>query len=139
MELAPYGVLQTKKEIVMRNQIAYEWVIEESDEDGDIQNVSYAQTFAEAWAERQWLLDAAESQREREFFSLDQLLLEDYTVDVASKRLVGNKVDGLIYWGYAYVDFENQTIDAEYCSGERVPHHVTKQVEKWKKMNNQRL
>ena len=123
----------------MKNQIVYEWVIEESDEDGDIQNVSYAQTFAEAWAERQWLLDAAESQREREFFSLDQLLLEDYTVDVASKRLVGNKRDGLIYWGYAYVDFENQTIDEEYCSGERVPQHVTKQIEKWKKTSSQHL
>jgi len=139
MELAPFGVLQTKKEIVMKNEVIYEWVIEQADEHGDIYDIDWRVTFAEAEEWRRLRLDEIESKREREFFNLDQLYLPEGSVEVASKRLVGNDLDGLQYWGYAYVDFENQTIDAEYCSGHRVPKHVTKQIEKWKKTSNQRL
>ncbi len=96
----------------MRNEIFYEWIIEELDEHGDIHDVDHCETFAEAHKSRQHLLD-------RQHIN---------AVDVASRRSVGNELDGLHYWGYAYVDFENQTIDAEYCSGHRVPKHVIKQV-----------
>ena len=70
----------------MRNEIFYEWIIEELDEHG------------------------------------------------ASRRSVGNELDGLHYWGYAYVDFENFTIEPKYCSGDKVPKHVIKQVEKLKQL-----
>ena len=123
----------------MKNEVIYEWVIEQADEHGDIYDIDWRWTFAEAMEWRRLRLDEIKSKREREFFNLDQLYLPEGTVDVASKRLVGNDLYGLQDWGYAYVDFENQTIDEEYCSGERVPNHVTKQIEKWKKMNNHHL
>ena len=112
----------------MRNKVFYEWVIEQVDEHGDIYDVDHRATFAEAKEWRRLRLDDLESQREREFFNLDQLYLPEGTVDVASRRSVGNELDGLHYWGYAYVDFENLTIEPEYCSGDRVPKHVIKQV-----------
>ena len=112
----------------MRNEVFYEWVIEQADEHGDIYDIDHRSTFAEAMQWRRLRLDEIESQREREFFNLDQLYLPEGTVDVASKRIVGSDLYGLQYWGYAYVDFENQTIATEYCSGHRVPKHVIKQV-----------
>ncbi len=96
----------------MRNEIFYEWVIEELDEHGDIHDVDHCQTFAEAHKSRQHLLNCQHIN----------------AVDVASRRSVGNELDGLHYWGYAYVDFENFTIEPKYCSGDKVPKHVIKQV-----------
>ena len=80
----------------MKNEVIYEWVIEQADEHGDIYDIDWRVTFAEAeeWR-RSALLDEIESQREREFFNLDQLYLPEGTVDVASKRLVGNDLYGL--------------------------------------------
>ena len=96
----------------MRGKVFYEWVVEEVDQYGDIQDVSHWASFEEAMNVRnQWLKTQGCA-----------------SVEIASIRGVGDEDDGLHYRGYAYVNLDTLTIESRYCCGSKVPKHVTKQI-----------
>ena len=92
----------------MTGKVFYEWVIEQVDEYGDIQDVSHYDTFAQAMTARD-----------------RRLAIGEYDcVEIACIRVV---CDGDSR-GYAYVNLDNMTIDSHYCCGSKVPKHIIKQV-----------
>ncbi len=96
----------------MRGKVFYEWVVEEVDQYGDIQDASHWDSFEEAVNVRNQLLKKQGCD----------------SVEIASIRGVGDEDDGLHYRGYAYVNLDNLTIEPHYCCGSKVPKHITKQV-----------
>lgn len=100
----------------MKGKVFYEWVVEEVDQHGDIQDVSHWDTFEEAVSVRdQWL-------------STHLWQWGHEHVEIASIRGVGDEDNGLHYRGYAYVNLDNMTIESHYCCGSKVPQHIIKQV-----------
>ena len=96
----------------MRGKVFYEWVVEEVDQYGDIQDVSHWDTFEEAVSVRdQWLRTQGCD-----------------NVEIASVRGVGDEDNGLHYRGYAYVNLDSMTIESKYCCGSKVPKQIIKQV-----------
>ena len=96
----------------MTGKVFYEWVIEQVDDHGDIQDVSHWDSFAQAMTARDsWLTTEGCD-----------------CVEVASIRGVGDEDNGLHYRGYAYVNLDDMTIESHYCCGSKVPQHIIKQV-----------
>ena len=96
----------------MTGKVFYEWVIEQMDQYGDIQDVSHYDTFAQAMTARDLCLATQGCD----------------CVEIACIRGVGDEDNGLHYRGYAYVNLDNMTIDSHYCCGSKVPNHIMKQV-----------
>lgn len=68
----------------MRDKITYEWAIEGEDDDGDIQDVDHADTFAEALVRQAALAPKWPK------------------VNIALTRISGNDFDGINERGYSY-------------------------------------
>jgi hypothetical protein len=88
----------------MRDQVSYEWAIECEDEHGDIQNVSHADTYAEALAAQ------ASYATHRAFLTEPAYA----AVSIALTRTEGNDMDGINWRGYAYL--VDGTLEARFSS-----------------------
>lgn len=90
----------------MKSDVVYEWIVEQVDEHGDIQDTYAVDSFKEA-------------------------ISEDVTYhrkDIAIVRERGNEDDGLLDRGYAYVIMNNY-LSRSFCSGHKVPNKFIQEVE----------
>lgn len=103
--LSPRTILDNEVEIRMtKNDVYYEWVVEQVDEHDDIQDTYAVDSYQEA-------------------------LKEDSTYArkcIALKRDKGNDDDGVVERGYAYVVDGN--IEERFCSGQKVPAKYLREV-----------
>ena len=102
-----------------RNQVSYEWAIEESDEHGDIYSTDHAETFAEALTRKA---------------DLESLGACSPTVELALVRHEGNQIDGEQARFYAYLR-DDWTLPAAFSSsggtddGPDVPQRFHRELE----------
>jgi hypothetical protein len=102
----------------MRNQVSYEWAIEESDEHGDIYSTDHAETLAEALTRKADLESFGDCAP---------------TVEIALVRHEGNQIDGEQVRFYAYLR-DDGTLPAAFSSsggsedGPVVPQRFHKEV-----------
>lgn len=92
----------------MKNKVAYEWVFDELDEDGDIIDSDGVMTL-----------------NERPNLRIGDGLM------LALTRNVGNDIDGLIDRSYAYVDEETMALPAEFDNGYSVPQRYRLEFVRW--------
>jgi len=91
----------------MRDRTTYEWVFEELDENGDIVDPLFSDSFKEAKSYR------------------DQMV-SNYGYDIALVKYIGNNEDGILDRQYAYI--KDEALPATFPDRTKVPVKFRKEV-----------
>ena len=95
----------------MRNRTTYEWRVNQVDEHGDINNINFFDTYAEA---------------------ANFMCLEDYQ-EIELTKIIGNNDDGIVDRAYAAVDFDLWELPETFDDGSKIPAAKRTEVRKWHK------
>lgn len=95
----------------MRNRKTYEWRVNQVDEHGDINDIYFFDTYAEA---------------------ANFMCLEGFQ-NIELTKIIGNDDDGIVDRTYATVDFDLWELPEAFDDGSKIPANKRAEVRKWHK------
>lgn len=95
----------------MRNKTTYEWRVNQVDEHGDINDINFFDTYAEA---------------------ANFMCLEDFQ-SIELTKVIGNDDNGIVDRAYATVDFDLWELPETFDDGSKIPAPKRADVRRWHK------